>query len=176
MNVRVQTWDGEAWADLSTWRVMGSRRQVVYLAADDGRLLTFQRINGRSRHGGDMRIHPDDMAAIGTLPTRAVKPRTRDASAYPEGGRVTRGRGRPREDFTGRVVVLLTVLGPVPDRNGRPHWRCRCVCKRVVIVSSDNLRAALRVDDDGQPIPGGVRSCGCLQDEARARVLRARAA
>lgn len=176
MNVRVQTWDGGTWADHAAWHVKGSRRQVVYLADDGGRLLTFQRINGRSRHGGDMRIHPDDMAAIGALPTRGVAPRSRDAGAYPEGGRVTRTRGRPREDFTGRVVVLLTVLGPAPDRNDRPHWRCRCVCKRVVIVSSDNLRAALRVDDDGNPIPGGVRSCGCLRGDAAARVPRARAA
>ena len=170
MNVRVQVWNGEAWTDAGAWRVAGSRRQVVYLASDDGALLTFQRMTGARRGGDAMRIHPDDLAALSSLPMRSVKPRTRDAGAYPEGGIVKRKPGRPREDMTGRVVVLLTVLGPAADRNDRPHWRCRCACGNpaTIIVSSDNLRAAER----GK---GGVGSCGCLRDEA-ARMTARRAA
>ena len=170
MNVRVQAWDGEAWLDAGAWRVAGSRRQVVYLASDDGALLTFQRLTGARRGGDAMRIHPDDLAALSSLPTRSAAPRTRKAGAYPVGGIVKRKPGRPREDFTGREVMRLTVLGPAADRNGRPHWRCRCACGNpaAVIVSSDNLRAA----EHGK---GGVGSCGCLRDEA-ARVTARRAA
>ena len=167
MNVRVQVWNGEAWTDAGAWRVAGSRRQVVYLASDDGALLTFQRMTGAQRGDGSQRIHPDDLAALKGLPTRSAKPRTREASAYPVGGIVKRKRGRPREDMTGRVVVLLTVLGPAADRNDRPHWRCRCACGNpaTIIVSSDNLRAAER----GK---GGVGSCGCLRDEAARETAR----
>ena len=169
MNVRVQVWNGEAWTDAGAWRVAGSRRQVVYLASDDGALLTFQRMTGARRGGQAQRIHPDDIAALLSLPTRSVRPKSRKASAYPEGGIHTGKRGPRREDFTGRVVVRLTVLGPAADRNDRPHWRCRCACGNpaTIIVSSDNLRAAER----GK---GGVGSCGCLRDEAAARTSRAR--
>ena len=170
MIVRVQAWDGEAWIDTAAWRVAGSRRQVVYLASDDGALLTFQRMTGARRGGNALRIHPDDLAALSTLPMRSAAPRSRNAGAYPVGGIVKRKPGRPREDMTGRVVVLLTVLGPAADRNDRPHWRCRCACGNpaTIIVSSDNLRAAER----GK---GGVGSCGCLRDEA-ARMTARRAA
>ena len=170
MNVRVQTWNGEAWTDAGAWRIAGSRRQVVYLASDAGALLTFQRMTGAQRGDGSRRIHPDDLAALSSLPMRSVAPRSRDGGAYPAGGIVKRKPGRPREDMTGRVVVLLTVLGPAADRNDRPHWRCRCACGNpaTIIVSSDNLRAAER----GK---GGVGSCGCLRDEA-ARMTARRAA
>lgn len=70
-----------------------------------------------------------------------------------------RGRGRPRQDLTGRVFGRLTVTGPAPDYRARPHWQCRCACGRTAIASSDNLRA------------GTVRSCGCLRDEAAVRTL-----
>jgi hypothetical protein len=167
MNVRVQTWTGEAWSDAGAWRVAGSRRQVVYLASDAGELLTFQRMTGYQRGSKPRRIHPDDMAALSALPMRSAALRSRDAGAYPEGGIVKRERGRPRADLTGRVVVRLTVLGPAPDCRARPHWRCQCACGNpaVILVSSDNLRAAER----GK---GGVGSCGCLRDEAARETAR----
>lgn len=162
VKVRVQTWDGATWTGSAAWRVAGSRRQIVYLASDAGELLTFQRLTGRLRTSDALRIHPDDLAALASLPMRGAKPRSRDACAYPAGGIAKRGRGRPREDLTGRVVARLTVIGPAPDYHERPHWRCRCACGNTatVIVSSDNLRAAER----GK---GGVGSCGCLRSDGR---------
>ena len=82
---------------------------------------------------------------------------------------------RDRHDLAGRRFTRLDVLGPAEDgRNGRPRWRCRCDCGKVVIVTADALRTGARVEA-GLAQKGGVRSCGCLRSEAvrRSNALRA---
>lgn len=56
-----------------------------------------------------------------------------------------------RIDLTGRVFGRLTVAGPAGTRNGRLHWRCRCVCGSTRDVSRDALTS------------GRQTGCGCLR-------------
>lgn len=51
-----------------------------------------------------------------------------------------------REDLTGRVFGLLTVLGPAPDKltakGGHiPMWRCSCECGAEVITRASSLKS-----------------------------------
>ncbi len=60
-------------------------------------------------------------------------------------------------DLTGQIFDRLTVLtfqGKL-GKTRRVHWLCKCECGNEKITSTDSLRS------------GRVRSCGCLQTEAR---------
>lgn len=50
----------------------------------------------------------------------------------------------------GQVFNRLTVLHYCGKSSHNTHWACRCVCGRLVVVSSGNLRG------------GNTLSCGCL--------------
>lgn len=59
-------------------------------------------------------------------------------------------------NLTGQRFGRLTALERTENRNGRCYiWRCLCDCGRVCYVDTHALTS------------GGVRSCGCLQDESR---------
>lgn len=66
--------------------------------------------------------------------------------------------GRKAEDLSGRVFSRLKVLSRAPG-GGNPRWNCACECGSFTVVYSHNLKA------------GKVKSCGCLRDEHRERVL-----
>ena len=64
---------------------------------------------------------------------------------------------RHLEDLAGQTFGRLTVVGRVEDPRGN-YWLCRCSCGGEKWINrSDALKR------------GAVRSCGCLNDEARAQ-------
>lgn len=68
------------------------------------------------------------------------------------------------KDLTGRRVGRLVVIertGGI-DKGGSVLWRCQCDCGNEKIIASRNLSKQHH----------NVRSCGCLQNEARRRNLR----
>lgn len=56
-------------------------------------------------------------------------------------------------DLTGRKFGRLTVIERTANRNGKPHWFCRCECGKEVVVAGVNLRS------------GNTVSCGCYRNE-----------
>ena len=59
-----------------------------------------------------------------------------------------------RNNLTGQCFGKLTVIGPVKYKRDKKHqgyhWKCRCVCGKVVIVAADALKRA-----------APNKSCGC---------------
>ena len=58
-----------------------------------------------------------------------------------------------KQVFDRLTVIELDGLSP----RGESMWLCACRCGAQVAVSQSNLKS------------GGTRSCGCLQEEERAR-------
>lgn len=56
-------------------------------------------------------------------------------------------------DLRGRTFGRLLVIERAPHCENRPHWRCRCECSQVVVISAKHLRN------------NNTRSCGCLKRE-----------
>lgn len=57
-----------------------------------------------------------------------------------------------RNDITGKRFGKLVALEiSHKDKNGRYHWKCKCDCGNIKIISNKNL------------IEGSTRSCGCSQ-------------
>lgn len=66
-------------------------------------------------------------------------------------------------DLTGLVFGRLTVVCEADKRNkaGSVHWKCVCSCEgKIIEVASRSLRV------------GTTKSCGCLQRENIARVIK----
>ena len=62
------------------------------------------------------------------------------------------------EDLLGRRFDRLLVISRGPNnKNGGARWHCVCSCGGSNLVSTAQLKN------------GGIRSCGCLRDEAAAR-------
>lgn len=63
--------------------------------------------------------------------------------------------------YVGKTFERLTVIGVLKRKSGvRAQWRCRCICKTVIVADAKNVRN------------GNTKSCGCLRDESCARFLR----
>lgn len=58
-------------------------------------------------------------------------------------------------DITGQKYGRLTALKEVPSNNKGTMWMCRCDCGNIKTVYLGHLRM------------GRIKSCGCLQNEAR---------
>lgn len=59
-----------------------------------------------------------------------------------------------RTDLTNKTFGRLTVLDyAYTSKNGRPFWRCKCVCGNVKDIAAKDLKR------------GTIRSCGCLRRE-----------
>ena len=58
----------------------------------------------------------------------------------------------PKEDITGNTYGHLTVLGFSyrHPTNGKPYWKCQCVCGKKIDVEGYNLKC------------GNTKSCGCV--------------
>lgn len=62
------------------------------------------------------------------------------------------------------IVGRLTVIAPLPRRNGQKMWAASCECGYIIKVLEYNLKKK-----------NGTRSCGCLQKEIhRARITKHR--
>lgn len=68
--------------------------------------------------------------------------------------------GRKLIDLVGKTFERLTVVEFVKKENGYAYWMCECQCGNKKIVSGDSLRN------------GGIKSCGCLNDEIRRSTKR----
>ena len=53
------------------------------------------------------------------------------------------------KDETGKTYGRLVVLAFKENREGQPHFKCKCACGKEVIVRGANLRS------------GNTKSCGC---------------
>lgn len=61
-------------------------------------------------------------------------------------------------DLTGKVIGMLTVLAPLPERYNRyVMWSCRCSCGNTVNYGSIRLA-------------NGVQNCGCVRRAKRERM------
>ncbi len=68
---------------------------------------------------------------------------------------------RNRIDLTGKKFGRLTVVRyEETTEDGRARWFCVCECGNTKVVNSRQLRE------------GKTKSCGCLQNESRAKTLR----
>jgi len=64
-------------------------------------------------------------------------------------------------DITGKTFDRLLIIERVEnDSRGRSRWSCVCKCGTRLVVLGSNLKR------------GNTRSCGCLQKEAAAALLR----
>ena len=69
------------------------------------------------------------------------------------------GKGAKLIDLSGKKFGRLLVLKRGEDRGIQPHWVCQCDCGGLAEVAGGKLRG------------GKTRSCGCLIDEARKKLL-----
>jgi hypothetical protein len=54
------------------------------------------------------------------------------------------------KDITGEKFGQLTAVKLVTSKGEKPKWECLCVCGKIVIVATSNLRS------------GNTKSCGCI--------------
>lgn len=64
--------------------------------------------------------------------------------------------------FVGQKYSRLTVIERLPNKNGRPVFKCRCDCGNIWIGGSSSLRE------------GNTQSCGCLCRERTGAASRGR--
>lgn len=55
----------------------------------------------------------------------------------------------------GSIFGRLTVISDMSSSKGKARWMCQCSCGKITVTTGDALRR------------GVVKSCGCLQAEAR---------
>lgn len=66
-------------------------------------------------------------------------------------------------DMTGKRVGRLIVISRAEnDKYGNARWRCKCICGKFAVVNGSALRN------------GHTRSCGCLQADKTAQMVRRR--
>ena len=75
-----------------------------------------------------------------------------DTTAYPSSQKFN--------DLTGRRFGRLTAMGYAGKKNGKPFFRCLCICGKQTIVMGLNLYA------------GYTKSCGCLHSERTSKAFR----
>jgi hypothetical protein len=61
------------------------------------------------------------------------------------------------QDLSGQQFGRLTVIGKAENHGKRTAWECRCICGKVVSVTSNLLKV------------GKAKSCGCLRKEVSAK-------
>lgn len=61
----------------------------------------------------------------------------------------------PSVDLSGKKFERLTAVGRIGSKCGHALWICRCECGKTTEAMSCDLKS------------GKVKSCGCLNDEAR---------
>lgn len=57
------------------------------------------------------------------------------------------------QNIIGQQFSRLTVIAFAGRRKRRAYWRCRCTCRRTVVVLGENLKS------------GRTKSCSCLKEE-----------
>jgi hypothetical protein len=70
-----------------------------------------------------------------------------------------RGEGQHRINLFGATIGRLTITGHIGYAKGRTWWNARCACGQNTIVTTLQLRRAVKP----------TRSCGCLTVEATKR-------
>ena len=109
----------------------------------------------RAENGPDARGRWVCQCVCGTITTvtaaRLKSGHTRSCGCQ----RYTRFRGR---NLTGQQFGRLVAMYPVRKENQATTWHCRCACGNETDVCAANL------------LRGSTRSCGCLNQERRARM------
>lgn len=75
-------------------------------------------------------------------------------------GSVTRKRGAPYEDITGKRFGDLTAIRRAESVNGKTMWLCRCDCGNEIVAEKQALKT------------GRIISCGCKKTGQRGRVFK----